>query len=320
MELTVEVLRDAEFREGWRGYNPADVDEFIDRISVGVQELQDRIHALNIRAERAESRLGGENDETVKRTLVLAQRAADLVVSEAKSVAERIVQDAHREAERTIADANATAAMRQEQSDQEIVRRAAESRTAAEAEHDLLITQHRLTLSDAEQESRLATARAHELHTQAMALRDRFRAALTDQLVRLDRLVEAVEPQSTSSTGVAASLDTPYPPHPGSEEESEAPGGRYMAPVAPVTAVTYEGSGGSEPVGRYAASSSGDSALVVGSEFSLSPSSADGNDGVGLHDLRESNDLHDLHDLPTFAPGSGRHSAGPMAQPEGFGS
>ena len=90
-ELTVESLRDARFREGWRGYNPADVDAFIDQISTGVQSLQDRIRELVARAERSESRTIGENDETVKRTLVLAQRAADLVVSEAKLVSERIV-------------------------------------------------------------------------------------------------------------------------------------------------------------------------------------------------------------------------------------
>jgi cell division initiation protein len=284
MELTVEVLRDAEFREGWRGYNPADVDEFIDRISVGVQELQDRIHGLTIRAERAESRLGGENDETVKRTLVLAQRAADLVVSEAKSVAERIVQDAHREAERTISDANAAAAMKHEQSEQEIVRRAGELRAAAEGEHDRLVTQHRHLADEAEQESRLATARAHELHTQAMALRDRFRAALTDQLVRLDRLVEAVEPQGISADGLP---------------NNDAPGGRFMASSSG-PAGSYGSSSGAEPIGRYAAQNVTDSSLTVGSEFSLNPLS----DGQG----------EERPDLPTFAPGSGRHSAGPSLE------
>jgi cell division initiation protein len=291
MELTVEVLRDAEFREGWRGYNPADVDEFIDRISVGVQELQDRIHALNVRAERAESRLGGENDETVKRTLVLAQRAADLVVSEAKSVAERIVQDAHREAERTVADANATAAMRQEQSEQEILRRSSEMRTAAESDHERLLSLHSQQASNAEQESRLAAARAHELHTQALAIRDRFRAALTDQLVRLDRLVEAVEPSDVAATPTVPQMSY------------EATGSRFMAsaPAAePIFESTYEPV--SEPIGRYAASSGGDSSLSLGSDFSLDP--------IGPGE----------DELPTFAPGSGRHSAGPLLGSDGFGS
>lgn len=203
MELTVEVLREAEFREGWRGYNPVDVDEFIDRVSVGVQELHDRIHALTVRAERAESRLGGENDETVKRTLVLAQRAADLVVSEAKSVAERIVQDAHREAERTVADANAAAAAKREQFDHEIAIATERKRADAQAEHEQLMHGLREHEQVAHRQAQLASARANELNAQVVALRDRFRSALTDQIVRLDHLVD-----STPAAGDTTSTST----------------------------------------------------------------------------------------------------------------
>ncbi len=190
MELTVEVLREAEFREGWRGYNPADVDEFIDRVSMGVQELRDRIHALTVRAERAESRLGGENDETVKRTLVLAQRAADLVVSEAKSVAERIVQDAHREAERTLSEATASATAQRMKLEQETAAAATRQRDDATAEHDRLLQAFREQEQLAQRQAQLATARTAELNAQVLALRDRYRSALTDQLLRLDHLVD----------------------------------------------------------------------------------------------------------------------------------
>jgi cell division initiation protein len=293
MELTVEVLRDAEFREGWRGYNPADVDEFIDRVSVGVQALHDRIHALTVRADRAESRLGGENDETVKRTLVLAQRAADLVVSEAKSVAERIVQDAHRESERTISDANAAAAMKREQSEHEIARVSSELRRAAEAEHERLMSQFQLRTEEAEQAYRLASARANEMHVQATTLRDRFRAALTDQLVRLDRLVEAVDPNAAES---------------GQPARSDERIGRYAAapvpqPPRPVV----------EPSGFFGSQAEAENISGESNELSDLTDS-----NVATIDAGNFSILPNDDDLPVFAPGSGRHSAGPLPGTEGL--
>jgi cell division initiation protein len=299
MELTVEVLRDAEFREGWRGYNPADVDEFIDRISVGVQELHDRIHVLTVRADRAESRLGGENDETVKRTLVLAQRAADLVVSEAKSVAERIVQDAHREAERTIADANAAAVLKREQSEQEITRVSGELRRAAEAEHERLMSHFQARIEEAEQTSRLSSARANEMYVQATTLRDRFRAALTDQLVRLDRLVEAVDPAQSVSTA-----------------NSDERIGRYAA--NPSSSATPSETPWSASPESMRSESLVDETANSGEFVPENPAYGGvGNEGVFTMNAGNFSVLPTDDDLPTFAPGSGRHSAGPLPEIDG---
>jgi cell division initiation protein len=121
MELTPQALHDVEFREARRGgYNTRDVDDFLERVAIGVGQLQDRLREAYHRAEASEARLGeaqrqvedmqrrgpgttfdqpvpqpqpqvqvhqpgpSETDETLRRTLVLAQRTADATIKEAQ--------------------------------------------------------------------------------------------------------------------------------------------------------------------------------------------------------------------------------------------
>ncbi|MDQ2651240.1 MAG: DivIVA domain-containing protein, partial [Actinomycetota bacterium] len=108
MELTSQVLHDAEFREAKRGgYNTQDVDEFIEQVK-GEHERADaearqRIDALEARVIEAERRAAEANerasstsdaDETLKRTLVLAQRTADAAIKEAEEQASRTLSSA----------------------------------------------------------------------------------------------------------------------------------------------------------------------------------------------------------------------------------
>src|SRR5215216_2691846 len=116
MDLTSQVLHDVEFREAKKGYNTQDVDEFLERLAVAVdrQEAQlrearqrvaaaeGRIADAERRAEDAERRNGGpgvssEADETLKRTLVLAQRTADAAIREAEEQAGRMLAQAEDE-------------------------------------------------------------------------------------------------------------------------------------------------------------------------------------------------------------------------------
>jgi cell division initiation protein len=246
MELTVEVLREARFREGWRGYNEADVDEFIDQVSVGVQALHDRINELTLRAERAETRTAGENDETVKRTLVLAQRAADLVVSEAKSVAERIVADARRDAERIVGDATTEAAQRRElllaDAGREAEQRSAELHRAHQEQMARLAADRQV----AEREQALRQAELDELRAHALAARDRLRSALTDHLVRIERLGEIGEVPPAPAPLVAA----PEPAAPAAPG-APAPAAEVPAPaplVAAPDAVSFDALASAMPV------------------------------------------------------------------------
>lgn len=122
MELTSQVLHDAEFREAKRGgYNTHDVDEFIERIAAAVErqealvrEARQRVQAAETRAGEAERRADDaehrtvgavEADETLKRTLVLAQRTADAAIREAEERAARSLADAEDQVARMLAEA-----------------------------------------------------------------------------------------------------------------------------------------------------------------------------------------------------------------------
>jgi DivIVA domain-containing protein len=150
MELTPQTLHAVEFREARRGgYNTRDVDDFLERVAAGVALLQDRLRDAMARAEGSEGRLGemqrqledvqrrpvapqapaaSETDDTLRRTLVLAQRTADATIKEAKDEAARLLSEAREEAARTRSEVEAEA------------RRGTEgARQAAEAEIEHLI-------------------------------------------------------------------------------------------------------------------------------------------------------------------------------------
>jgi DivIVA domain-containing protein len=162
MELTPQALQAVEFREARKGgYNTRDVDDFIERVAAGVGQLNERAREAHARAEAAEARAvdaqreldearrrpmspeATETDETLRRTLVLAQRTADATIKEAKEEANRVLSEAREAAARTRAEAEADA------------RRGAEgARLAAQAEVESLITSRDVLKIDVETLSR----------------------------------------------------------------------------------------------------------------------------------------------------------------------
>ena len=106
-ELTAQVIREAQFREGWRGYSQAEVDDFLEQVAAGVDALHARNREL-VGATVARPVVAAA-DDSVRRTLVLAQRAADLVVSEAKSVADKLVGDATEKSKTLVSEAKSVA-------------------------------------------------------------------------------------------------------------------------------------------------------------------------------------------------------------------
>jgi DivIVA domain-containing protein len=127
MDLTTELLDNAAFREAKRGgYNTQDVDEFIEQVKVEyghhdalVREARQRIETAESRVAEAERRASEANeramatsdaDDTLKRTLVLAQRTADAAIKEAEEQASRTLSSAQDQAARMLADAQETTA------------------------------------------------------------------------------------------------------------------------------------------------------------------------------------------------------------------
>jgi cell division initiation protein len=107
MDVSPKTLREVEFREKMRGYHPEDVDQFLERVAAGIEVLQDRLRQALERAQRAEQAAAeaGGNDDALRRTLVLAQRTADMAVQEAREQAARILAGAEQQAQGLLADA-----------------------------------------------------------------------------------------------------------------------------------------------------------------------------------------------------------------------
>jgi DivIVA domain-containing protein len=136
MDVTPQLLHDVEFREAKRGgYNTQDVDEFLERLAVGlerqdtlVREARQRIEVAEARAAEAERRAvlaeqaaseTAASDETLMRTLVLAQKTADAAIREAEEQASRTLTGAQGEAERLLAEAHDASARAQAQAQEE---------------------------------------------------------------------------------------------------------------------------------------------------------------------------------------------------------
>ena len=108
MALTPMDIHNKEFSRSFRGYNDDEVDQFLDEI---VEEFE-RLYKENIELK---DRLGMFADQishyktmenTLKETLVTAQKAANDVSASAQKKSELIINEAEDKARRIIEDAN----------------------------------------------------------------------------------------------------------------------------------------------------------------------------------------------------------------------
>jgi cell division initiation protein len=109
MDLSAKLLREVEFRTSLRGYDTDEVDEFLEKVAVAVDETLEKLRQLTYRAERAErsisDRAADGDDDSIRRTLVLAQRTADLAVREAQEQAAVLMDAARSESDKLLDDA-----------------------------------------------------------------------------------------------------------------------------------------------------------------------------------------------------------------------
>lgn len=100
VDVSPQTIRQVEFREKLRGYHQDDVDEFLERVAAGLEIVQERLRQATERAVRAEQHADErrDDDDSLRRTLVLAQRTADLAVKEGREQAARLVETAESEA------------------------------------------------------------------------------------------------------------------------------------------------------------------------------------------------------------------------------
>ncbi|HVM10043.1 MAG TPA: DivIVA domain-containing protein [Acidimicrobiales bacterium] len=188
-ELTPQSIRDIRFREKLRGYHPEDVDTFVADVAATVESLQRRIDELSSGAAPAPDAAAqaaadsaaastdvvpaghSEVEESLRRTLILAQRTADLAVKEAQEEAARLVAEAEARRAEVLAEVEET-----------------RTRTMNELEHELSGYRHRLYDERESLQRDVAALQAYVAQE-----RERLRIYYSQQLEQLQGGVPGIE-------------------------------------------------------------------------------------------------------------------------------
>ncbi len=225
-QSALDSLRTVEFRETLKGYHRDDVDEYLEKAAVEAEGLQEQLRQSGERLRQAAERISqleaaleqqpapqpaepaepAVADDTLQRTLILAQQFVDQTRA-----------DAEAQAARTVAEAEASARLMTDKA------QAAATQIASQSEQRLREEINQL------EESR--TKLNHQVETMSRHLegeRNRLRTALSDILRWVDENVQpaqsspAAQPSSTSpggsdgSSGPASSTGPASPASPGS--------------------------------------------------------------------------------------------------------
>lgn len=126
-QSALDSLRTVEFRETLKGYHRDDVDEYLEKAAVEAEGLQEQLRQNTERLRKAaetiaqlETELAAKPeapapeavapaepviaDDTLQRTLLLAQKFVDETKAEAEAEAKRVVADAEAQARRVQAE------------------------------------------------------------------------------------------------------------------------------------------------------------------------------------------------------------------------
>ncbi len=107
MKLTPLDIHHKEFTHSLRGYNEAEVDEFLDQVADELERLFKENIDLNERLEATEERVKSYQDmeRTLHNTLVSAQKSADEILAKAQHEADVVLKDAEVKAKEIIHNA-----------------------------------------------------------------------------------------------------------------------------------------------------------------------------------------------------------------------
>ena len=240
-QSALDSLRTVEFRETLKGYHRDDVDEYLEKAAVEAEGLQEQLRQTSERLRQAGERIAQleaaleqqpavqpaetlVHDDTLQRTLLLAQKFVDETKADSEARAAKILAEADAHAHNVMADAESKA-----------------SQIAAESERRLRDEISRLE-GIRGQLSGDVEAMARHLEGE----RNRLRTALTEVIRWVD---ENVQPASA----LAGRTGSGGQPPAGSQRISQAPAG--SRPVA--------GGGGSQAPRAAGGGAQGASAATV---------------------------------------------------------
>ena len=233
-QSALDSLRTVEFRETLKGYHRDDVDEYLEKAAVEAEGLQEQLRQAGERLRQAGERIShleaelehqpapapaepAVPDDTLQRTLLLAQKFVDETKADSEARASKILSDADTRARTVVSDAETKAAQ-----------------IAAESERRLR-----------EEISRLEGIRGQlsgDVETMARHLeaeRNRLRSALSEVIKWVDENVQPASTLAGRPVGGASPVATrpSRRPAPGPPRRSRPPGvsrGAARAVPAPV--------------------------------------------------------------------------------------
>jgi DivIVA domain-containing protein len=194
MDVTPQELRGSEIKEAFRGYHRDEVDDLLERAAVTIENFTRQLQEAPPPRSPAEAPLAqvSRNDaETIQRTLLLAQRAADDAIAEAQERARQILDESEAKAQTLVGEAEVTA------------RRIHEGeRRRLEAEIAELIARRARLQTDAD-----------ALEAYAGGYRDRVRAAIESDLANLGSAIDAPSARPVmSEADITPPAPEPEPP------------------------------------------------------------------------------------------------------------
>ncbi|MEO8264564.1 MAG: DivIVA domain-containing protein [Ilumatobacteraceae bacterium] len=192
MDFSPQTVRSAGFKTVKKGYDPAEVDDFKEKVAAAIETAQNQATAMEARARAAVAKLqevsqqvtsGGapagvspsasdEDSETISRTLLLAQRTADNTVAQASADAESITVKARVDATTVIDNARSMADKLLEEARVEARRSAESERIKAENEVQALLARRDFLLSDVDHLEHHLGAQRERLRDAAVSLQD----------------------------------------------------------------------------------------------------------------------------------------------------
>ncbi len=205
MDISPQRVRTAEFKTVKRGLDPDEVRAFLNEVAAELERAQNQSTAMEARARAAVARLQELSDgaataptatsepatasepaaaaaidvqpsvdesETISRTLLLAQRTADMTVAEAKAEAERIARDAGEEASKTLDSTREMSARLLDEAREEARREGDAERTAVKTEVDSLTARRDFLESDVDHLERHLADERSRLREAATSLLD----------------------------------------------------------------------------------------------------------------------------------------------------
>jgi DivIVA domain-containing protein len=189
MDFSPQTVRSAGFKTVKKGYDPAEVDDFKEKVAAAIETAQNQATAMEARARAAVAKLqevsqqvtsgtgagpsaSDEDAETISRTLLLAQRTADNTMARANADAESITVKARVDATTVIDNARSMADKLLDEARQEARRTSDGERIKAENEVQALLARRDFLVADVDQLEHHLGAQRERLRDAAVSLQD----------------------------------------------------------------------------------------------------------------------------------------------------